>query len=182
MKSGGHTSNPEFSSTNGIHIYLGKFSQVTYDPESGTAVIGSGLVWDTVYERLQEHGVTVIGARAPGVSERRDSIGRSILNLLRNRLASAVSCSAEVGSWRLSTALHTDGSSIGYSYKSNQHGLAIDTIVGFNLVLPDGTVTYVTEKTHPDLFFGLKGGYNNFVSHSSNVLSIRPTSPHSRGS
>lgn len=52
----------------------------------------------------------------------------------------------------------------GYSYKTNQHGLAIDTIVGYNLVLPNGTVRYVTESTYPDLFFGLKGGFNNFVS------------------
>jgi len=54
----------------------------------------------------------------------------------------------------------------GYSYKTNQYGLAIDSIVGFNLVLPNGTVTYVTQSTQPDLFFGLKGGFNNFVGRS----------------
>jgi hypothetical protein len=73
--------------------------------------------------------------------------------------------SAEVGLWRISDALCTNGPPIGYSYKTNQYGLAIDTIVGFNLVLPNGTVTYVTQSTHPDLLFGLKGGFNNFVSH-----------------
>ena len=59
----------------------------------------------------------------------------------------------------------THRSRIGYSYKTNQYGLAFDTIVGFNLVLPNGTVTYVTESTHPDLFWGLKGGFNNFVCY-----------------
>ena len=80
MKSGGHTSNPGFSSTKGIQIYTRNFSQVTYDPASGTAVIGSGLIWDTVYERLQDHDVIVLGGRATGVSEPRDSLGRNILN------------------------------------------------------------------------------------------------------
>ena len=64
-----------------------------------------------------------------------------------------------------SSALGTNGLPIGYSYKTNQYGLSIDTIVGFNLVLPNGTVAYVTQSTHPDLFFGLKGGFNNFVRH-----------------
>ena len=85
---------------------------MTYDPESGTAVIGSGLTWDKVYERFQEHGVVVLGGRVSGVSGSRDSIGRNILSLSRNRSAWAVSCSVEVGSWRFSTALQTDGSRI----------------------------------------------------------------------
>jgi len=72
--------NPGFSSTKGIHIYTGKFSQVTYDPTSGTVVVGSGLIWDTVYQRLQEHNVIVVGGRVTGVSERRNSLGRVILN------------------------------------------------------------------------------------------------------
>jgi len=72
--------NPGFSSTRGIQIYTGKFSQVTYDPTSGTVVVGSGLIWDTVYQRLQEHNITVVGGRVTGVSGRRDTIGRVILN------------------------------------------------------------------------------------------------------
>ena len=78
--SGGHTSNPGFSSTEGIQIYTGRFSQVTYDPASGTAVIGSGLIWDTVYERLQDHDTIVLGGRVTGVSELLDSLGWNTLN------------------------------------------------------------------------------------------------------
>jgi FAD/FMN-containing dehydrogenase len=66
--SGGHTTNPGFSSTEGIQIYTGRFSQVTYDAASGTATIGTGLIWDNVYQQLQEHNVTVLGGRVPGVS------------------------------------------------------------------------------------------------------------------
>ncbi|KAF9518739.1 hypothetical protein BS47DRAFT_1358611 [Hydnum rufescens UP504] len=50
----------------------------------------------------------------------------------------------------------------GYSWLSNRHGLSIDTVTGFELVLPNGTVVDVTASSAPDLFFGLKGGYNNF--------------------
>jgi len=102
VKSGGHASNPGFSSTKGIHIYTGKFSQVAYDAVSGTAVIGTGLVWETVYQQLQDHRVSVLGGRANGVSECRDFLSRSILNPVstpsRNRSAWVASYSAEVGS------------------------------------------------------------------------------------
>ena len=81
VKSGGHTSNPGFSSTKGIHIYTGKFSQVTYDAACGTVVIGTGLVWDTVYQRLQEYGVSVLGGRVTGVS-RSGSIAGGALNVV----------------------------------------------------------------------------------------------------
>ncbi|KAF8329195.1 FAD dependent oxidoreductase [Amanita rubescens] len=50
----------------------------------------------------------------------------------------------------------------GYSWKSNQYGLAIDTIIAYQLVKPNGDVVTVTEETDSELFFGLKGGYNNF--------------------
>jgi len=80
VRSGGHASNLGFSSTQGIQIYTKKFSQVTYDPASSTAVIGTGLIWDTVYEQLQEHGVVVLGGRVTGVSGRRNLPGWNVLN------------------------------------------------------------------------------------------------------
>ena len=92
------------------------------------------------------------------------------------------SYSAEVGLWRVSIPLYADTSPTGYSYKTNQHGLAIDTIVGYNLVLPNGTVACVTQSTHPDLFFGLKGGFNNFVNIPPNIVTAGLHLPGSRGS
>ena len=43
----------------------------------------------------------------------------------------------------------------GYSWLTNQHGLTVDNIVGYELVLPNGTVTTV-DSSVPDLFFALK--------------------------
>ena len=92
------------------------------------------------------------------------------------------SYSVEVGFRRGFASLHADVSSAGFSHKSNQYGLAIDTIVGYNLVLPNGTVVRVTESTHPDLFFGLKGGSNNFVNIPFNTIPAGFRSPGFRGS
>ncbi|KAI9449065.1 FAD dependent oxidoreductase [Lactarius psammicola] len=49
----------------------------------------------------------------------------------------------------------------GYSFKTNEYGLAIDNVVAYELVLPNGTVTTVTSDNH-DLWFALRGGGNNF--------------------
>ena len=52
----------------------------------------------------------------------------------------------------------------GYSWKSQQYGLSIDTIVSIDLVLPSGDLVTVTDSSHPGLFWGLK--VNIFVIHS----------------
>lgn len=44
----------------------------------------------------------------------------------------------------------------GYSWKTNQYGLGIDSVLGYELVLPNGTCTTVTPTSYPDLFFGLR--------------------------
>ncbi|KIY67237.1 FAD-binding domain-containing protein [Cylindrobasidium torrendii FP15055 ss-10] len=67
VKGGGHTSNPGFSSTEGVHISLARFAGVQYDASSEIAVVGAGAVWDTVYEVLEEHGRMVVGGRVTGV-------------------------------------------------------------------------------------------------------------------
>ncbi|KAG6834621.1 hypothetical protein H0H93_008524, partial [Arthromyces matolae] len=67
VKGGGHASNPGFSSTTGVHISMSRFSEVTYDATSQTAVIGAGLIWDDVYTALAPYGVNVVGGRVTGV-------------------------------------------------------------------------------------------------------------------
>ena len=43
----------------------------------------------------------------------------------------------------------------GYSFKTNLYGLAVDTVMEYELVLPTGEVKIVTEKDE-DLWFALK--------------------------
>ncbi|KZT64214.1 FAD dependent oxidoreductase [Daedalea quercina L-15889] len=61
----------------------------------------------------------------------------------------------------------------GYSFLSNQYGLTIDTVQAFELVLPNGTFTTVT-ASNPDLFWALKGGFNNFGIVTQFVLQAYP--------
>ncbi|KAH9168081.1 FAD-binding domain-containing protein [Lactarius sanguifluus] len=49
----------------------------------------------------------------------------------------------------------------GYAFTSNQYGLTIDNMERYELVLPNGTITNVTEGNR-DLWFALRGGGNNF--------------------
>ncbi len=43
----------------------------------------------------------------------------------------------------------------GYSFKTNEYGPAIDNVVAYELVLPNGTVTTVTLDNY-DLWFALR--------------------------
>jgi FAD/FMN-containing dehydrogenase len=50
----------------------------------------------------------------------------------------------------------------GYSWLTNQVGVSCDTVVEFEVALPTGKVVTATNTSNADLFFGLKGGGNNF--------------------
>ena len=67
VKGGGHAYNVGFSSTTGVQISMAKFSEVSFDAESGTVTIGTGLTWDQVYSRLEPLGVMVAGGRGRSV-------------------------------------------------------------------------------------------------------------------
>ncbi|KAG2356648.1 FAD dependent oxidoreductase [Suillus spraguei] len=125
IKSGGHATNPGFSSTSGVQIVMSSFSDVVYDSAAQTATVGTGLLLDNVYGQLEKYGVTILGTKVTGIG-----IGGVFLGG-------------------------------GYSHLTNQYGLAIDSVTAFELVLPNGTVTNV-DSTNTDLFFALRGGFNNF--------------------
>ncbi|PFH46243.1 hypothetical protein AMATHDRAFT_155816 [Amanita thiersii Skay4041] len=127
VKSGGHATNPGFSSTPGVQIALFRFNRVTYHPESQTADIGSGLIFDDVYAQLAPYSVSVMGGRVSGIG---------------------------VGGFLLGG---------GYSWHTNQRGLAMDTIVEYELVKPNGQVVTVNERSDSELFFGLKGIVTRFT-------------------
>lgn len=41
----------------------------------------------------------------------------------------------------------------GFGFASRLWGLTLDTITAVNLVLPNGTITRVTDQNNPDLFW-----------------------------
>ncbi|KAI3539721.1 FAD binding domain-containing protein [Colletotrichum filicis] len=50
----------------------------------------------------------------------------------------------------------------GLSDLGPQYGLAVDNVWEYQLVLPNATIVNVSETVHPDLYFALRGGGNNF--------------------
>jgi FAD/FMN-containing dehydrogenase len=69
VKGGGHGTNPKMSSTqDGIQIYMGRFKDVKYDPNTQRVKVGAGCLWDHVYLELAKEGRSVVGgARNGGV-------------------------------------------------------------------------------------------------------------------
>ncbi|KAI0303852.1 hypothetical protein BC826DRAFT_1100810 [Russula brevipes] len=61
----------------------------------------------------------------------------------------------------------------GYSFKTSQYGLTVDNVVGYELVLPNGTFINVTPKDS-DLWFALRGGLNNFGIVTKFILKSHP--------
>ncbi|KAF7629349.1 FAD binding domain protein [Aspergillus flavus] len=55
----------------------------------------------------------------------------------------------------------------GFSHLSPKYGLAMDNVFEYEIVLPNATIAIVNQETHPDLYFALRGGMNNFgiVTH-----------------
>ena len=114
-----------------------RFSEVNYDADAQAVEIGAGLIWDDVYASLAPFNVSVVGGRVTGVGVAGFILGGGLCFLITF---------CRPFSMR----------SLGYSWKTNQYGLTIDTLLSYELVLPNGTVTTVTADSNPDLFFSLK--------------------------
>ncbi|KAL5476864.1 hypothetical protein ACEPAI_3050 [Sanghuangporus weigelae] len=76
------------------------------------------------------------------------------------------------------TGVGVGGFSLGgeYSWKTNQFGLLIDTLLSVEVVLPSGEIVQATNSSHPDLFFGLRGGLNNFGIVTQVTVEAHPQS------
>ena len=46
---------------------MSRFSNLTYDSSSQSAVVGAGMTWGQVYDALAPYGVSVVGGKLPDV-------------------------------------------------------------------------------------------------------------------
>jgi FAD/FMN-containing dehydrogenase len=59
----------------------------------------------------------------------------------------------------------------GFGLSSHTHGLALDWIVGLNVVLANGTLVHCSAEENPDLFWGMLGAGSNFAVVTSFEMS-----------
>lgn len=64
----------------------------------------------------------------------------------------------------------------GYGWLNGKYGLAIDNLVGAEVVTADGRVLHASADEHPDLFWALRGGSGNFGIVTSFELRLHPVS------
>ena len=65
----------------------------------------------------------------------------------------------------------------GISYLGEENGWAANNVLNYELVTAQGEILQVNEKSHPDLFWALKGGLTNFgivVRYSLKLIPQRP--------
>jgi FAD/FMN-containing dehydrogenase len=62
----------------------------------------------------------------------------------------------------------------GVGFLARQHGLTIDNLLAADIVTADGTQLRVDAKTHPELFWAIRGGGGNFGVVTSLQLRLHP--------
>ncbi|KAF2165441.1 hypothetical protein M409DRAFT_55835 [Zasmidium cellare ATCC 36951] len=62
----------------------------------------------------------------------------------------------------------------GISYLSSQYGLASDSAIGFEIVLANGDIVIANKTSHPDLFWGMRGGSALFGAITKVILQTHP--------
>jgi FAD/FMN-containing dehydrogenase len=65
----------------------------------------------------------------------------------------------------------------GYGWLNGKYGMAVDNVVGAEIVTADGRVLRVSETQHPDLFWAIRGGSGNFGVVSEFEFRLHPAAP-----
>ncbi|KAL1866869.1 hypothetical protein Daus18300_006572 [Diaporthe australafricana] len=65
----------------------------------------------------------------------------------------------------------------GYGYTSRAWGMALDQIVGLDVVQADGSIVYASNDENPDLFFAMRGAGPSFGIATTLYLQTQPAPP-----
>ncbi|OJJ67831.1 hypothetical protein ASPBRDRAFT_134466 [Aspergillus brasiliensis CBS 101740] len=86
IRSGGHSSNPGFSSigSNGVLVALERLNTLSISADRKTVTVGPGNRWEAVYQYLEPYNLTVLGGREPDVGVGGFILGAGGLSLFYN--------------------------------------------------------------------------------------------------
>jgi FAD/FMN-containing dehydrogenase len=115
-----------------------RFKDINVDAGAATVEVGAGLTWDQVYAVLEPYGINVVGGRVPGVGVAGLTLGGG-------------ECTPFLITRTAMQCIILEG----YAWISKQYGLTVDNVAGYELVLPNGTITSVTSND-ADLWFALR--------------------------
>ncbi|CAO3600012.1 unnamed protein product [Absidia cylindrospora] len=62
----------------------------------------------------------------------------------------------------------------GYGYLTGEYGLAVDNIVGAQVVTADGEILWVNEEKHSDLFWAIRGAGNRVAVVTKFIIKAHP--------
>jgi FAD/FMN-containing dehydrogenase len=130
---------------------------------AGRAVVEGGLMIDLADMRAVDVDASASTARAQGGarwSNVNDAAGAHGLAVT----GGAISTTGIAG--------YTLGGGLGWLMSTQ--GLACDNLVAVELVTADGEVLQVTDESHPDLMWALRGGGGNFGIAASLTYRLRP--------
>ena len=65
----------------------------------------------------------------------------------------------------------------GFGWLSRKHGLTVDNLLSADVVTASGEVVRADEKSHPDLFWAIRGGGGNFGVATSFEFKLHPVGP-----
>jgi FAD/FMN-containing dehydrogenase len=117
----------------------------------GYAVVDNGLMLDCSPMKA----ITVDPDRRVATVEAGVKLGEFITETERYGLVSPTGTASDTGVAGLTLGA-------GFGWLAGKHGMAIDNLVGAEVVTAGGQVLHASESEHPDLFWALRGGSGNF--------------------
>jgi len=132
----------------------------------GFAVCNDGLMIDL----SQMRKVKVDAERRVAIVEGGTTLGDIDTETQKHGLATPTGTISETGV----AGLALNG---GIGYLRGKYGLTCDNLVGARVVTEKGSVLYVNEENHPDLFWALRGGGGNFGVVTTFEFALYPVGP-----
>lgn len=130
---------------------------------AGDSLIDDGLVIDLSHmKRIDVDAERRIARAQPGLR-----LGEFIEATERFGLVSPTGTASDTGIAGL-----TLGGGLGWI--SGEYGLAVDNLVGAEVVLADGSVVHTSADEHPDLFWAIRGGGGNFGIVTEFEIQLHP--------